>query len=599
MSPFVSRRFIPGLVPGFPLGLMALVLGLLPAAVRAEPDTFGLGNGQHGGLRVGSAGVVINDATALTAEASAGATELRVEDATAFQAGELVLVLQMGEELSFDALRAPVDELDARDSGAGRWELARLSEVSAGVLRLSAPLVRRFASVSQVVRVPEYTDVRILHNANSLRARPWDGRSGGVLAFLATGTVFNQGALDVDGLGFRGGSAETDVAGTLYDCAAQDGTASSGGGARKGEGLAGLGDAIPRSGYGRIANGGGGGNCHDAGGGGGGHVGQGGQGGRSSQEASERDVGGRGGSALRYARTDERLLLGGGGGAGIEGSAGGVGGGIVFVRAREIQGPKPRGLITANGLAAPSASALHGGGGGGGAGGTVHVRVAERLGCTVLSANGGVGADSGASPGGGGGGGLLFIQAQGGVPGECTATVSAGLSGYTPTGTRGAEPIAVDDPLYAGRADVLTHPFAAPAVPRWVSPGAGEGHVAARPRLEGRTAPGATVQVLLDGAPLGEPVVADSTGVFSVVPSTELTEGPHEASAWAEQYGYRSAPSAPLGFTVGDLVLQVGFGCGVASGSGVWGLGLAVLALVLRGARHRAVPPTGARRGAR
>lgn len=587
MSPALSRRFIPGLVPGFPLGLLALVLGLLPAAVRAEPDTFGLGNGQHGSLQVRGAGFVINDATALTAEASAGATGLSVADASAFKAGELVLVLQMGEELSFEALRAAVDELDARGSGAGRWELARLAEVSAGVLRLSAPLVRRFAVVSQVVRVPEYTDVRI-SNAGVLRARPWDGRSGGVLAFLATGTVFNQGALDVDGLGFRGGSAETDVAGALYDCAAQDGTAPSGGGARKGEGLAGLGEGIPGSGYGRLANAGGGGNCHDAGGGGGGHVGQGGQGGRSSQEASERDVGGRGGSALRYERTEERLLLGGGGGAGIEGSSGGVGGGIIFVRAREIQGPKPRGFITADGLAAPSASGLHGGGGGGGAGGTVHVRVAEQLGCTELSANGGTGASSDTSPGGGGGGGLLFIQAERGVPADCTAAVSAGLSGYTPTGTRGAEPVAAGDPLYEGRADVLNQAFAAPGVPRWVSPGAGEGGVAARPRLEGRTAPGATVQVLLDGAPLGEPVVADGTGVFSVVPSTELARGPHEASAWAEQYGYRSAPSEPLGFTVGDLVLQVGCGCGEASGSGVWGLGLAVLALVLRGVRKGA-----------
>ncbi|WP_375768844.1 hemagglutinin [Archangium gephyra] len=586
MSPSVSRRFSPGLVPGFPLGLLALVLGLLPAAVRAEPDVFGLGNGQHGSLQVRNPGVVINDATALTAEAAAGATVLSVADASAFKAGELVLVLQMGEELPFDALRAAVDELDTRGSGAGRWELARLAEVSAGVLRLSAPLVKRFAAVSQVVRVPEYSDVRIV-NSGSLRARPWDGRSGGVLAFLNTGTVFNQGSLEVDGLGFRGGSAETGVAGALYDCAAQDGTAAGGGGARKGEGLAGLGDGTPRSGYGRLANGGGGGNCHDAGGGGGGHVGQGGQGGRSSQEASERDVGGRGGSALRYARTEERLLLGGGGGAGIEGSSGGAGGGIVFVRAREIQGPKPRGFITANGLGAPSASGMHGGGGGGGAGGTVHVRVAEQLGCTVLSANGGVGADSDASPGGGGGGGLLFIQAAGGVPADCTATASAGLSGYTPEGTRGAEPVAAGDPLYEGRQDVLAQAFAAPAVPRWVSPGAGEG-VAARPRLEGKTAPGATVQVFLDGEPLGEPVVADDAGVFVLVPSTDLAEGAHEASAWAEQFGFRSAQSAPLGFTVGDLVLRVGFGCGVASGSGAWGLGLAVLALVLRGARRGA-----------
>lgn len=583
MSPSASRRFVPGRMPGFPLGMLALVLGLLPPAVRAEPDGFGLGNGQHGSLQVRSAGTVINEATALTAEASAGATELSVEDATAFKAGELVLVLQMGDELPFGSLRAAVDELDTRDSGAGRWELARLAEVGTGVLRLSAPLVTRFAAVSQVVRVREYSDVRI-SNAGSLRAPPWNGRSGGVLAFLSTGTVFNQGALDVDGLGFRGGSAGADGAAALYDCAAEDGTAANGGGARKGEGLAGQRDGVPRNGYARLANGGGGGNCHDAGGGGGGHVGPGGQGGRSSQETVERDVGGRGGSALRYERTQERLLLGGGGGAGIEGSAGGAGGGIVFVRARQIQGPKPRGLITANGLGAPSATGMHGGGGGGGAGGTVHVRVSEQLGCTVLSANGGVGADSDTSPGGGGGGGLLFIQSEGGVPADCAATVSGALSGYTSGGTRGAEPIAAGDPLHEGRQDVITQPFAAPAVPNWVSPGNGEGGVAARPRLEGRTAPGATVQVFLDGEPVGAPVVADDTGAFVLVPSRSLAEGPHEASAWAEQYGFRSASSKPLGFTVGGLVLQVGFGCGVASGSGAWGLGLAVLTLVVCGA---------------
>lgn len=592
MSPSVSRRFVPGLVTGLPLGLLAVVLGLLPLAVRAEPDAFGLGNGQHGRLQVTAAGTVINASTPLLAEAAAGATELSVAEASVFAAGELVLVLQVGDEQPFESLRAAVDELEVRDSGAGRWELARVAEVGTRVLRLSAPLVNRFASVSQVVRVPEYTDVHVLNEA-SLRARPWDGRSGGVLAFLATGTVINQGSLEVDGLGFRGGSAESGVATALFDCAAEDGTASAGGGARKGEGLAGRGEGIPRSGYGRLANGGGGGNCHDAGGGGGGHVGPGGQGGRSSQEKLERDVGGRGGSALRYTRAQERLLFGGGGGAGIEGTAGGAGGGIVFVRAQAIAGPGSRGVITANGLDALSASAVHGGGGGGGAGGTVHVRVAQKFGCTVLSANGGAGAFSDISPGGGGGGGLLFIQAEGGVPAGCAATSSAGAAGYSPEGTRGAEPITAGDPSYGGRQEVIPRAFAAPAVPGWVSPGAGETGVAAMPRFEGRTAPGATVQVFLEGEPLGAPVVADDSGTFVVVASTELAVGPHEASAWAEQYGFRSAPSAPLGFHVGSLALDVGCGCGVASGSGAWGLGLAVLAL--RGARRRrggpAMPP--------
>ncbi|WP_257451725.1 adventurous gliding motility protein AgmC [Archangium lipolyticum] len=583
MSPAASRRFVPENPRRALLGLLSVGLVLLPGAVLAEKDVFGLGNGQHGSLQVRDPGIVINASTALAAMSPVGATELSVEDASAFAAGELVLVLQVGERLSLEQSR--VDALDLEGSRTGRWELARLAGVSTGMLRLSAPLVNDFTLPSQVVRVPEHTDVRV-SSTGSLRAPPWNGRSGGVLAFLASETVFNQGSLDAEGTGFRGGEAEKDVALYLYDCAEQDGPATRGGGARKGEGFVSIPFDALSHGYARFANGGGGGNCHDAGGGGGGHIGRGGQGGRSSQEALERDVGGRGGMALRYSSSVERLLFGGGGGAGIEGSGGGAGGGIVFVRAREIQGPRPRGIITANGLAAPSATTLHGGGGGGGAGGTVHVRVAEKLGCTVLSAKGGVGADSDTSPGGGGGGGLLLVQAAGGVPSECAASASAGLSGYTPEGARGAEPIVAGAPEFEGRVEVIAQAFAAPPVPTWVSPGSGAAGVAAQPQLEGRTAPGASVQVFLDGSPVGAPVVADASGVFSVVPPEALAEGSHEAQAWAEQFGMRSALSAPLGFTVGGMLgLRVGFGCGVASGGGAWGLGLVVLACVLTRAR--------------
>jgi hypothetical protein len=468
VSPTASHRFIPENPRRSLLGLLWAGLVLLPGVALAEKDGFGLGNGQHGALQVRDTGVVINASTGLASDAHAGATELSVENASSFAAGELVLVLQMGDTVSLAQSREDALDLESAGLGVGRWELARLAGTASGVLRLSAPLVKGFTPLSQVVRVPEYTDVRVSSNG-SLRAPSWNGRVGGVLAFLATGTVFNQGLLDADGMGLRGGAAERGVAVDLYDCAELDGPATSGGGARKGEGLASRPTDALAHGYARFANGGGGGNCHDAGGGGGGHIGRGGQGGRSSQEAMDRDVGGRGGMALRYPPL-ERLLLGGGGGAGIEGSAGGAGGGIVFVRAREIQGPRPRGIITANGVGSLSDKALHGGGGGGGAGGTVHVRVSERLGCTVLSAKGGVGADSGISPGGGGGGGLLLVQAPGGVPSECTASVSAGLSGYTPEGARGAEPIVAGTPEFEGRVEVIDQAFAEPPAPTGGAP---------------------------------------------------------------------------------------------------------------------------------
>jgi MYXO-CTERM domain-containing protein len=294
-------------------------------------------------------------------------------------------------------------------------------------------------------------------------------------------------------------------------------------------------------------------------------------------------VGGHGGAALGGYEPRERLLLGGGGGAGIEGTDGGAGGGIIFFRARELQGPKPRGLITANGTT--PLAATHGGGGGGGAGGTVHVRISERFGCTVLEARGGTGANSDISPGGGGGGGRLFAQGAGGVESVCALSVNGGLAGSTPTaGHRGAEPVTAGDPVFAGGQTIITQGFVVPTV-TWVSPGAGAVDVNPSPLLEGKTAPGSTVQVFLDGVALGSPVVADDAGGFTIEVIPALPKGPHEARAWAEQLGVRGALSEPLGFTVGDpLSLRVGFGCGavpVATGSGLGALGLVVLAVLL------------------
>jgi hypothetical protein len=567
--------------PGPLLGLLAAVLALLaPVTARAEADVFGLGNGQHGNLTVRDPGFVINASTPLAAEAPAGTSELRVEEVSAFATGELVLVLQMGSDTALPGAQETEASVSLADSGAGRWELARLASIEPGVLRLTAPLVRRFASVSQVVRVPEYDVVR-LSTTGTLVAPPWNGRTGGVLAFLATGTVFNAGALVADGAGFRGGAAEGGTS-TQMGCEALNGPVggggASGGGALKGEGISSAAGATS-GGYGRLGNGGGGGNCHDAGGGGGALGGKGGRGGHSAQEDGSRPVGGHGGAALGF-EPQARLLLGGGGGAGHEGSAGGAGGGIIFLRAHEVQGPKPRGLITANG-STPLASST-GGAGGGGAGGSIHVRVERRLGCTVLEARGGAGGNSAISPGGGAGGGHLYLQSQGGVDPACIVSASAGLAGTISSGggNSGAQPVSGSEADFAGVTVVIDQGFAVPAVPTWVTPRAGE-VVSPLSPLEGKTAPGASVQVFLDGAPLGAPVVADAAGTFSVMTPAELPEGPHEARAWAEQLGARSALSAPLGFTVGELALRVGFGCGAAPGGAGGGLGALGLALLV------------------
>ena len=62
-------------------------------------------------------------------------------------------------------------------------------------------------SLSQVCTVPEYTNVSLL-TGESIAAAPWDGSSGGVVAFLANGfvSIGNSAFNTAAGAGFRGGA---------------------------------------------------------------------------------------------------------------------------------------------------------------------------------------------------------------------------------------------------------------------------------------------------------------------------------------------------------------------------------------------------------
>ncbi len=65
----------------------------------------------------------------------------------------------------------------------------------------------RYATQSQIVRVPEYTTLTLDPNT-SLAPYPWDGTSGGIVAVFATGAIANAGAIQADGAGFRAGGLE-------------------------------------------------------------------------------------------------------------------------------------------------------------------------------------------------------------------------------------------------------------------------------------------------------------------------------------------------------------------------------------------------------
>ncbi|MCU0699654.1 MAG: hypothetical protein MUC96_24360 [Myxococcaceae bacterium] len=397
--------------------MRVVLLGLCGVASLATAQVQQLGDGKDGPLDVTTAGVVVNRHSPLAADAAAGDSRLTVVDSTPFRAGMTVVVVQ--SRFKSDGERARV----------GEFSVHTLERVVGPVLELSQALTRAWRlDEAQVVTVPEYTDVTIAPGA-SLLAPPWDGRSGGVLAFFAAGRLVNDGAVSAKGAGLRSGAA-VDVAEAEAGCVREDERGPRG--SQRGEGAL-VGATPALTGRGFNDSGGGGGVCRASGGGGGAGLGQGGQGGVS--EDGRRDVGGLGGEAL----TARGLHLGGGGGAANGaagmGRSGGRGGGAVFVRARSLDGS---GTFVASGEAGGSATTRQGGGGGGGGAGGVVLEVVDDARCTVLAEGGAGGAGTTHGPGGGGGGGHVSLRARRVV--ECPLSVAGGAAGVVTSGPGGAQP---------------------------------------------------------------------------------------------------------------------------------------------------------------
>lgn len=405
------------------------------AADAADPLVTAHGSGKDGPLEVVSP-VVVNGYAAVAAIAPAGTRVLTVESVGEMTVGAAVIVWQTA------GLSPPTPGEDApikpeADSPLGRYTFARVVSIDASKVTLDRALpFGVLASGAQLVRVPEHTDVTV-KAGGALVAKPWDGRSGGIVAMLASGTLTNDGAIHADGVGFRGGPGFGQI-GYVEKCADLSGPVDGGFSAR-GEGLA-TAAFVPDAsapgaigGSGNVANGGGGGDCHNAGGGGGGNGGQGGRGGVSFD--NDRVVGGHGGAQIA-AGLAERLWLGGGGGAGHGDDdpdeslgVGGAGGGVVFVSAGAVAGG---GELRAEGAA--GATAIINGGGGGGAGGSVWVAVDGTLTCGRVSARGGAGGASPSTsasglrfgPGGGGAGGRVRVSSRGGA---CPLDAAGGEGG--------------------------------------------------------------------------------------------------------------------------------------------------------------------------
>lgn len=389
---------------------------------------------------------VINSYSAVTAIGQSTAT-LTVTAPVLFTEGDQVLLLQMQGAL-IDTFNTETYGTVQYLNGAGNYEFAVVKEVRGNIISLTAPLVHTDYDVQghiQLVRVPQYDHATV---TGVLTCAPWNGETGGVLAFAANCLILD-GTIDVSGMGFRGAQYEDQPGSVTQPHYGQYVSDNAYYWAMKGEGIAGNGVAPFIYGKGSPANGGGGGNNHNAGGGGGSNYGSGGMGGYGYQGVPgsikiPQGVGGKSLAALYGGRNTGRLFAGGGGGSGhinhAHGSHGANGGGLAFIRAHRLRSTGSH-TIAARGETAPADSSTVNpdGCGGGGAGGSILLDVAIMENGVTLDVSGGNGGSRSVSltssgPGGGGSGGTIVLTGDTTQFAQLTTVMQGGMAGTEPGG---------------------------------------------------------------------------------------------------------------------------------------------------------------------
>jgi PKD repeat protein len=395
---------------------------------------------------------------------------LNVTSSIGFEKNQKIIIIQMNG--------ASIQETNNSNFGTitnlgntGLYEVNEIDSVAIGQIFLRKKLLHEYSLsyVVQVVSMPVYNQATVV---GELRAKPWDGNLGGVLA-LEAATLTLDAHIDASGTGFRGAVTQTYDGCEFADPDYNDyfyalSTTSNANGARKGESVSLI---IPNKecGKGASANGGGGGNNHRSGGGGGGNTGRGGKGGnqlnRNLFGCNGNDPG-AGGFALQLFGL-ERLFVGGGGGAGhnrsAEASTGGNGGGLVLLKVGTINANNR--AIRANG--AEAVAAIADGGGGGGGGGTIVLIANQVVGSLSLEAKGGKGGNTVRNgvydfgPGGGGGGGRIFKTNNTGILTNITGggtgvNADAGNSAQTATAGSDGAVTTLTTPLLPSKTTVIS-----------------------------------------------------------------------------------------------------------------------------------------------
>ena len=243
---------------------------LMSAPAKAGRDNYYLGTGRDGAITISATGTPVNAYAPVIAPVATSDASILIGSTVngSITTGDLIMIWQPTGIVPEPVSGGP-GPIDVTNDPVGRWEFARVASVAGSTINLTEPLLYSYAAnATQVIRVPEYTTVTINATRN-ITCPAWNGQTGGIVAFLATGTITNNSSpgINTTGRGFRGGQYVTDPSGSLGSTGLDETVPS---GAQKGEGIAKTRYGTTQTGRGNVANGGGGGVAYRSGGGGGG-----------------------------------------------------------------------------------------------------------------------------------------------------------------------------------------------------------------------------------------------------------------------------------------------------------------------------------------
>ena len=362
-------------------------------------DTPWAGTGADGALDV-TGTTVLGEAAAVT---GIGGATLTLATTLTLSAGDEVLVINM-------------HGADSAYTHVGNYEFLTVASSTGTTVTVTAAPSVTFGEVDntdlsdqdvQIVRVPQYTDVTI-GSSGVLTAPVWDGSTGGVLAFRASGTVSiaSGGMITVDEAGYAAGAT-----GTAYNADAY-----------QGESYAGTGDGNEDSHTGVYGNITYGYNYNNYGGGGAMITGGGGNYGGGATAGDEWTGGTYGETYTEpyagetYGSADLSTLFLGSGGAGVwnglsDPGPGGDGAGILYIGAVTITATDASAISAIGGTTTHWATGSWTYGAGGGAGGSIWLQANTlTLPADGVNASGGYGESTHIRAGGDGGYGRVRVD---------------------------------------------------------------------------------------------------------------------------------------------------------------------------------------------